>query len=101
MKINQMQRPMGALFLSALLLAGCVDDEIGQLPEPLPPEADACGALALQYLVGQNSAVLAAVDLPHGTRIIPPGTMVTMDYQEDRLNLDIDEANRITRVYCS
>lgn len=69
-------------------------------PGPLPPEADACGAAGLQGLIGQEASVLAAMSLPMGTRIIQPGMAVTMDYREDRLNIELDGAGKIIRVAC-
>jgi hypothetical protein len=33
-------------------------------------------------------------------RWIPPGTMVTMDYRPDRLNLHVDRRGRILKVNC-
>jgi hypothetical protein len=30
--------------------------------------------------------------------VIPPGSFVTMDFQEDRLNVHIDSAGKITKV---
>lgn len=32
-------------------------------------------------------------------RVITPGQMVTMDYSEDRINIEVDTASKITRVY--
>ncbi len=32
-------------------------------------------------------------------RVIRPGQAVTMDYSTDRVNIEVDEANRIRRVY--
>lgn len=80
-----------------LLLAAC---------EPLPPGGpslppdDACGASGLQDLVGQSTSVLAAMTFPAPMRVIKPGMAVTMDYSPERLNLDVDAAEIITRVYC-
>ena len=37
-------------------------------------------------------------ELPEGTRVIGPDTMVTMDYKEDRWNLHVDEDNKVTKV---
>ena len=34
------------------------------------------------------------------TRVIPPDTMVTMEYNEHRLNIDVDADNRITQLRC-
>ena len=33
-------------------------------------------------------------------RIIHPGTAVTMDYRDDRLNMEINETGTIFRVAC-
>ncbi|WP_435256640.1 I78 family peptidase inhibitor [Thioclava sp. FR2] len=91
----------GGFALAFLIaLAACTPSEV-PLPSPVPPGADACGASELQYLLGQKAAVLAALSLPVGTRIIPPGTAVTMDYRPDRLNIELDDNDRITRVHCT
>ena len=36
--------------------------------------------------------------LPENCRVIPPGSMVTMDFQEDRLNVYLDEADIVKKV---
>ena len=87
------------LCLSALGLAAACVPQTAPV-DPLPPSADACGAGPLQHLVGQKGPVIAPLELPAGTRVIPPGTAVTMDYNPSRLNIDLNEADRITRVYC-
>ena len=33
-------------------------------------------------------------------RVIPPDTMVTMDHREDRLNIEVDAKNVITKLRC-
>ena len=33
-------------------------------------------------------------------RWIPPGAVVTMDYREDRLNIELDGRNKVTKVRC-
>lgn len=60
---------------------------------------DTCGAQGYQSLVGSP---LAAVTLPASlnSRIIQPGDLVTQDYAEDRINFELDEQGRITRVSC-
>lgn len=66
-----------------------------------PMDRDACGASGLQRLVGETEAALAAVALPDGAvRVIRPGMAVTLDYSLSRLNIEIDEAGRIARVFC-
>lgn len=86
-----------ALSLSVL---GCTP-AVEQRPEPVPPVADACGAQGYQYLIGEKSVVLEGLSLPKDTRIIPPDTAVTMDYRPDRLNIELDAKDRITRVHCT
>ena len=61
---------------------------------------DACGAAALQDLVGTPAADHRFGSPPQVVRIIPPGLSVTMDFIPGRLNVEIDEAGLITRIYC-
>ncbi|MGA0541023.1 I78 family peptidase inhibitor [Neotabrizicola sp. VNH66] len=79
-----------------LLLSACVIEEV----PPTVPAEDACGASALQGLVGQPRTVLATMRFGQTTRIIEPGMAVTMDYQAGRLNIWIAENGRIERVSC-
>lgn len=86
-----------AATLSAIALAACEP-----LPEePQQPQVDpaTCGADGYQSLVG---AQLAAVSLPADldARVIEPGMAVTMDFRASRLNIEVDEAGVIERVYC-
>jgi len=73
---------------------------MGGDPVPVPIE-NACGADQLQYLVGQPASVLETMRFRGETRIIRPDTAVTMDFRAERLNIDINAVERITRVYCS
>lgn len=68
---------------------------------PAEPIENACGALELQGLVGQSARVLETMRFGTEVRIIRPGTAVTMDFRAERLNIEIDAVERITRVYCS
>jgi len=63
------------------------------------PALQPCGADALQAAVGEP---VGAVSLPAGVkvRIIRPGDAVTMDYSPDRLNIELDEDDRVVRVRC-
>ncbi|MFN3973277.1 MAG: I78 family peptidase inhibitor [Gemmobacter sp.] len=88
------------LFLIApalMLAAACTVEPI---PEPMPPASPSCGAEGLQGLVGQRASVLQGMAFGSETRIIRPGMAVTMDYRENRLNIEIDTRERIVRVYC-
>jgi hypothetical protein len=80
----------------------------------VPPEEPAvpahgtgktCDAAPAQGLVGKtNSDALQAEAMrltgAGAVRVIPEGGMATMDYREDRVNLELDSRNRVTRVRC-
>lgn len=87
-----MPRLYPALMALPLVLAACV--------ETAPPTRDACGAGALQGLVGQDRGVLAAMTFPNPTRVIEPGMAVTMDFSPARLNIWLGETGRIDRITC-
>lgn len=91
-------RPLLAFAFPALL-AACVPPG----PEPMPPEpapTDACGASAMQDLVGQPESVLMAMTFANPTRFIKPGMAVTLDFVAERLNISIGKDGRIDRVDC-
>jgi len=82
-----------------LLLAACVAPAPQPLPDPMPP-ITACGAPELQGLLGQNAAVLQTMRFAGPMRLIRPGMAVTMDYAPNRLNIEVDADETITRVSC-
>jgi hypothetical protein len=61
---------------------------------------DTCGAEASQGLVGTSVGELQAASLPENRRIIFPGMAVTMDFQPERINVEIGTDDRIARVFC-
>ena len=107
----------GSLAGLVLLAAGCTPMDAGN--ETAPPTngadmsreelaqgaADACGAQAVQDLLGQpiSDALAEQAKERAGAermRQIGPETIVTMDYRTDRLNLYFDEAGTITEIRC-
>ncbi|MBP7002419.1 I78 family peptidase inhibitor [Amaricoccus sp.] len=92
-----------ALAAAALLagLAACTQEGADGTAAAAPgASADACGAAGLQSLVGTSVGSLDASALPEPRRVIFPGQPVTMDYREDRLNVEIGKDDKIARVYC-
>lgn len=90
-------------FLLPFALAACVESEAPPDPgviNPSMPPIGACGAPDLQYLVGQSETVLQTMKFAGPVRIIRPGMAVTMDYSENRLNIEIDDSGNISRVSC-
>ncbi len=79
-------------------------------PATAPPAAEepamTCQADKGQWAIGQiaDDALVAKVKADTTSdrvRVIRPGMAVTMDYREDRVNLDVDADNRVTGVRCT
>lgn len=88
---------LAALSLPLALMA-CVDLAVPPAG-PFPIE-NACGAAELQYLVRQPAARLETMRFSGPVRIIRPGMAVTMDYLANRLNIQINIAEKIVSVSC-
>ena len=88
-----------------MLLSACATP----MPKPVHPPGgpeDQCGAGKLGAYIGRpaDAQTMAAIRAAVGhdrIRVIRPGMAVTMDYRADRLNVDVNENDRIRRVYCS
>jgi hypothetical protein len=63
-------------------------------------DSDTCGAAGFQGLVGQTAEIARMLELDRPLRIIPPDSMVTMDFRPDRINFEIDAEGRIAVVRC-
>lgn len=79
-------------------------------PDTTPPTAEepamTCQAAKGQWAIGKiaDEALVAKVKAETTSarvRIIKPGMMVTMDFREDRVNLEVDADNRVLVVRCS
>ena len=83
-----------ALLLTATLgLAACVE-------EPAAPNDD-CGASGLSSLIGQDRTALDGMKFKGPVRVLEPGSVMTMDYRSDRLNVELNDGGKIIRLYCS
>ena len=85
-----------AALCATLTVTACAPlaEGAGDLPRP-----DTCNASGYAPLLGTNiAAVTLPGDLLH--RVIMPGMAVTMDFREDRLNIETDDKGVITRIYC-
>jgi hypothetical protein len=79
----------------ALSLAACVP---AAAPRTAPP--DACGADRQQGLVGQTAPGLTSVSIEREVRLIRPASRPATDFRPERLNIELDAAERIVRVFC-
>lgn len=81
-----------------LALAACAAAPPKGSPEPSPqPVADACGARALQHLVGRHRSEIPPPAKPELQRVACATCAITMDYNPERLNIFFDEATGIIR----
>lgn len=87
--------------LCAGVLAGCVFIDVHDAPDPRPPGGAAtCNADQYGYLVGQTEAQIDRSRLPKTYRIICAGCMATMDFNPDRLNIQMRPDKRVGAVRC-
>jgi len=100
---------IGKTIASAVLMTqiGCAP--IQPPPEEAVPEKGSsgrtCAAGAAAALVGRPASTELGAEAMRLTgagalRWIPPGAMVTMDYRTDRVNIELDANNRVTRIRC-
>ncbi len=81
-----------------IVLQACV--EPAPPVAPSDPDPDACGAAALQGLVGQDRSVLATMTFDRPVRVVEHGMAVTMDFSAGRLNFWLTKAGKIETVTC-
>lgn len=88
--------------LALLAAGGCQQPSA---PETAPSPPGKCVADGLSGLTGKTKSEAVAKEAlrlsgAKTIRWIAPGMAVTMDYREDRLNLDTDEQGKIVRAHC-
>jgi len=76
-----------------------------QTTAPVADASKRCDAANAQSAIGQTASqeVVDKVVADSGSgssRVIKPGQAVTMDFREDRVNIEVDAANVVTAVRC-
>ncbi len=103
-----MLRQSTICFLTTVLVAGhsvparALSNEDGARSDPAAvedPTRTACLTEEQKALLGQDEAAARAV-LPDDARIIPPNSMITQDHRPNRVNVDLDEAGKVIRIWC-
>jgi hypothetical protein len=90
-------KSLGLGFALLLALGACA--EMQQAVPGVAQTGGTCPADAHQDWVGQSLSSVSG-DMPEGARLLLPGAMATMDYREDRMNVEVDASDTVTRVYC-
>lgn len=104
--------------LMAVAVAGCAQPQASPPVQASPPtlgsrpvgpggapQIDSCGLGSISDLVGKAMIDTMADDArkrsgARAVRVIRPGTMVTMDFRPDRLNIDVDDKGIVTNLRC-
>jgi len=96
---GRMKTLFALAFSPVFALQACADLTVPLPAKVRPPELSTCGAIDLQNLVGQPISAVDAATLAR-VRVIRPGQAVTMDYSAARLNVELDAADKIIRIWC-
>ena len=98
---------MTRLLAGALLITmtGCATVPPAEAEEVPVRGGGRCDAAKAQGLIGRAQSHELGVEALRlsGARIvrwIPEGGMVTMDYREDRLNIQLDGRNKVVKISC-
>jgi len=87
-----------------LALAACAAPVV-QTNEPVGnrlPQGmnDTCGAVRYHTLLDQDATALERVLILGQVRVLRPDSIVTQDYQPERMNFHINTANKVARISC-
>ena len=96
-----MKALIGAMLMMSAGCAAAPPAEDGAIPKG----GGSCDAAPAQKLVGKARSAAVGDEARRlsgaaALRWIPEGTMVTMEYREDRLNIHLNAQNRIARINC-
>ena len=101
-------RALLATLAVAGVLAGCsTGGDAGGTQAPVAPAGNdgRCEASGADFAVGKQGSpeLLEQARKASGSqmaRILKPHDVVTLEYRSERLNLNVDEQGRVTRVNC-
>jgi len=93
-----------ALFLAPCLLAACAAAPAEPAVHGETP-GHTCNAAGADQFVGRQGTSETGEAILRAThaavlRWVPPGTMVTMDFRQDRVTVRLGPDNRVTQVSC-
>lgn len=88
------------LLVSVLALAACQTGVRPAAQSESGSRDDPCGAARHEHRVGEPGDAVQASMFPPGARVLRPGMVMTMDYRSERLNVVINEAGKVDRIYC-
>ena len=87
-----------AATMGASLLTGCTVPLY--MPITTPCSTEQVGAYVGQVWSKRMGKIIKRKTVSVHLRTITPGMMVTQEFNEKRVNVQLDERNRIARIYC-
>lgn len=99
---------ISATLACVAVLAGCAAPgapSTGASPMPPPPPGTACNAQGAQFAIGKapGASVVEEARQRSGSymaRVLRPNQVVTMEFNAQRLNLEVDAAGVVKKVRC-
>ena len=92
---------MKRLLLCLPLMACAAMEPAAPASPSLPdPTGDSCNAGQQAALIGADRDKLERTLILQPVRIITPGMAVTMDHLPERLNITLDESEKVVRLSC-
>lgn len=96
---------MLSLIAASAVLVGCSSSPSGGPVVMTEAPPTGCNSDAVSHLVGRaaSAALLNEAQVKAGAsraRVVSPTSMVTMDYDRQRLNLNVDAENAVVSVTC-
>ncbi len=96
---------LGSLTASALVACTTPAPPPATGTAPAAPSAGVCDAQGAQFAVGKTAGAGVVEEArqrsgSYMARVLRPGQVVTMEFNAQRLNLDINAAGVVTRVRC-
>lgn len=94
-----------SIALAAMTLPACTT-ALPPMTDPMPPQTASCNAdTARSSAIGKpaTAEVVEQARKAAGARmvrVLKPGQMVTMEYAEGRLNIDVDAHNVVINLRC-
>lgn len=102
--IARLSLPLAAA-LFTLVVSACTM-AAPPISEPMPPQTASCNADAAKPAAMGKVASAEVVEQARKdagarmARVLKPGQMVTMEYAEGRLNIDVDARNVVINLRC-
>jgi hypothetical protein len=89
------------MVVGSVLLTGCVET----MPHPEPARPVVCNAERAAFAMGRVAKPGLVSRAKHAARardvrVIRPGQAVTMDFRQDRLNIEVDGRDLVRSVRC-